>query len=183
MPFILFSIAIILNFSLLGFAPNNPTISKIDSLSIEPITLNINSKIVIPHISSGDIYLPKKAIKPAPKPKKIIKPTAPLVNQSKPIISKPAQTENWEGRIDYWCGIYKCNRDQLIRVMYCESGARTNASNPSGASGLFQFMPGTFKGNAKRINLVDANIWNGEHQTQVAAYMFSIGQARQWSCK
>jgi TolA-binding protein len=99
----------------------------------------------------------------------------------------PAATGNgssWEARIGYWCGVYGCNTTQLIRVMYCESGGRTNAKNPSGPySGLFQFHPNTFAANAARVGISGANIWNGEHQVQTASWMFANGQASQWECK
>jgi soluble lytic murein transglycosylase-like protein len=91
---------------------------------------------------------------------------------------------DFESMIRYWCGKLGCNADLLIRVMYCESGGRSNAVNKggSGASGLLQFMPGTFYANARRAGIVNADIWNPEHQIHTAAYMFSIGQEGQWSC-
>jgi len=100
------------------------------------------------------------------------------------VIASPAPVGSWGDRINHWCSIHACNSSQLYRVMICESGGNPTAKNKSSdASGLFQFMPNTFSSNAKRINLAGANIWNGEHQVQVAAYMFSIGQAKQWVCK
>lgn len=82
-----------------------------------------------------------------------------------------------------WANHYNTDAGQLLRVANCESHYNVNAYNPSGATGLFQFMPGTFLGNAKRVGLANPDIHNAEHQAQVAAYMFSIGQARQWVCK
>lgn len=82
-----------------------------------------------------------------------------------------------------WAGHYNTDAGQLLRVANCESHYNVNAYNPSGATGLFQFMPGTFLGNARRVGLANPDIHNAEHQAQVAAYMFSIGQARQWVCK
>ena len=82
-----------------------------------------------------------------------------------------------------WANHYGANADQLLRVARCESGFNLNAHNPSGATGLFQFMPGTFSGNAARIGLANPNIYSAEDQAQVAAYMFSIGQSGQWVCK
>jgi soluble lytic murein transglycosylase-like protein len=101
--------------------------------------------------------------------------------QAKPVAV--AASGDWEGYIKQMCDKYKCNSTQLIRVMYCESGGRTNAYNPSGASGLMQFMPGTFSANANRVGISNPDIWNGYHQIEVAAYMFANGQAGQWSCK
>ncbi len=89
---------------------------------------------------------------------------------------------DFETAIRSACDTYGCNSEQLIRVMYCESGGRSNAVNGI-HSGLFQFNPKTFQTNAKRIGLVNADIWNPYHQIQVAAWMFANGQAWQWTCK
>jgi len=91
-------------------------------------------------------------------------------------------TGNFESTIRSACNNYGCNPEQLIRVMYCESGGRSNAVNGV-YSGLFQFHPNTFRANANRIGLTNADIWNPYHQIQVAAWMFANGQAWQWECK
>lgn len=92
---------------------------------------------------------------------------------------------DYETLIRERCNQLGCNPDQVIRIMYCESGGRANAVNRggSGASGLFQFMPRTFAANAARIGLAGASIWDPRAQIYVATYMFSIGQAGQWTCK
>jgi hypothetical protein len=82
------------------------------------------------------------------------------------------------------CANYGCNPTQLIRVMYCESGGRSNAFNRVGSYiGLFQFSTSTFNANAKRVGIPNPNVWDPYQQINVAAYMFSIGQSRQWTCK
>jgi soluble lytic murein transglycosylase-like protein len=92
---------------------------------------------------------------------------------------------DYEGLIRERCDALGCDANQLIRIMYCESGGRANAVNRggSGASGLFQFMPRTFSANAARIGLAGASIWDARAQIYVATYMFANGQAWQWSCK
>lgn len=92
---------------------------------------------------------------------------------------------DYEGLIRERCDALGCDANQLIRVMYCESGGRANALNRqgSGASGLFQFMPRTFSANAARIGLAGASIWDARAQIYVATHMFANGQAWQWSCK
>ncbi len=92
---------------------------------------------------------------------------------------------DYESLIRERCDALGCDANQLIRVMYCESGGRANAVNRqgSGASGLFQFMPRTFSANAARIGLAGASIWDARAQIYVATYMFANGQAWQWSCK
>lgn len=73
--------------------------------------------------------------------------------------------------------------DWLLRVATCESGLNPAAYNSSsGASGLFQFMPGTFALYATRIGET-GSIWSADASANVAAYMFSIGQAIQWACR
>jgi len=57
-----------------------------------------------------------------------------------------------------------------------------NDRNPV-CKGLFQFMPSTFYANAKRAGLENPDIWSADDQTNVAAYMQSIGQQGQWTCK
>lgn len=68
-----------------------------------------------------------------------------------------------------------------------EGGHNRYADNPiSDATGTMQFMPGTFYGNAPaafRAAHVPArymNIFSFVGQAYTAAYMFSIGQSRQW---
>lgn len=70
----------------------------------------------------------------------------------------------------------------LLRVAMCESGLNPNAYNPSGASGLFQFMPGTYWAFAARIGETRSyfNPWGAAN---VAAYMFHIGLAYEWTCR
>lgn len=89
---------------------------------------------------------------------------------------------DFEGAIRSSCAIYGCNPEQLIRVMYCESGGRSNAVNGI-HKGLFQFNPRTFEVNARRAGVPGANIWDPYSQITVAAWMFANGQAWQWSCK
>lgn len=70
----------------------------------------------------------------------------------------------------------------LLRVATCESGLNPNAYNPSGASGLFQFMPGTYWTFAARIGET-RSYFNPYGAANVAAYMFSIGLAYEWTCR
>jgi len=102
---------------------------------------------------------------------------------SKPIISSSQINGDFESAIRNRCAAVGCNPEQVIRIMYCESGGRSNAYNSSGASGLFQFMPRTFQANASRIGITNPDIWNPWQQIDTATYMFANGQAWQWSCK
>ena len=89
---------------------------------------------------------------------------------------------DFEGAIRAKCAAYGCDSTQVIRVMYCESGGRSNAVNGI-HKGLFQFNPNTFQANAKRVGLSNPNIWDPWQQITVATWMFANGQAWQWSCK
>jgi peptidoglycan hydrolase CwlO-like protein len=71
---------------------------------------------------------------------------------------------------------YNQDGDRLVRVATCESGLNPRAQSSSGASGLFQFMPGTFYGNGGH------DIWDSTDQSNVAAKMFSQGRSGDWSC-
>lgn len=58
----------------------------------------------------------------------------------------------------------------------------TMNSQGSGAGGNWQFMSGTFYGNAGASGLPKPWTWLDSHdQAWVAAYMFSIGQSGQWT--
>ena len=70
----------------------------------------------------------------------------------------------------------------LLRVASCESGLNPGAHNPSGASGLFQFMPGTYFLYASQIGET-RSYWDSYGSANVAGYMFSRGLAYQWSCR
>ena len=72
---------------------------------------------------------------------------------------------------------------QLLRVAWCESRYNPSAYNASGASGLFQFMPRTWAANSVRAGYGGASVFDPVASANVAAYMFSIGQAGQWTCK
>jgi hypothetical protein len=72
---------------------------------------------------------------------------------------------------------------QLLRVAWCESRYNPLAQNASGASGLFQFMPRTWAANSIRAGYGGASVFDAVASANTAAYMFSIGQAGQWSCK
>ncbi len=45
--------------------------------------------------------------------------------------------------------VFGPDADQAIRVAECESGLNPQAYNPSGAAGLFQIMPGTWRGTSQ----------------------------------
>jgi len=74
--------------------------------------------------------------------------------------------------------------DQLLRIAWCESRYNPAAYNASsGASGLFQFISGTWAINSVRAGYGGASVFDPVANANTAAMMFASGQARQWACK
>jgi hypothetical protein len=74
--------------------------------------------------------------------------------------------------------------DQLLRIAWCESRYNPAAYNASSAaSGLFQFIPGTWALNSPRAGYGGASVFDPVANANTAAMMFASGQARQWACK
>lgn len=67
-----------------------------------------------------------------------------------------------------------------LRIARCESGYNPRAVNPSGASGLFQFMPSTFANTPP--GKACGSIWDPTASAQAAAWMYSQGRQGEWSC-
>jgi surface rod structure-forming protein G/transglycosylase-like protein with SLT domain/uncharacterized protein DUF348 len=79
---------------------------------------------------------------------------------------------------------YGVDAEQLLRVAYCESRYDPLAYNGIlGASGLFQIIPGTWRANSAPAGYGGASVWDPVANANVAAWMFSMGQSHQWSCK
>jgi hypothetical protein len=66
----------------------------------------------------------------------------------------------------------------MRRIPGCESGWNPYAHNPSGSSGLYQFMPGTWRGTPYGRY----SIWSAKHQALAAAWMIKQGRSREWVC-
>ncbi len=69
--------------------------------------------------------------------------------------------------------------DWGLRVAACESGYNPNAHNASGASGVFQFMPGTFRGTPYG----NQDIFNASANVSAAAWYFQQHGGGAWSCR
>ena len=118
---------------------------------------------------------------PAPTPVYVAPTTAPV-----PV---SGSSDEVQATIVYWANHYGVDPNWMLGVAKCESGFSPAAINHGyyagggNPSGIFQFLPETFYGNAAKIGLVAANLWDYHHQAQVAAWMFSVGQSGQWECK
>lgn len=78
-------------------------------------------------------------------------------------------------------GAFGADADQAIRVAECESGLNPNAYNPSGATGLFQIMPGTWAGTSE----AGASPYNAQANALAAHEIFvRDGHSwREWTCQ
>lgn len=74
----------------------------------------------------------------------------------------------------------------MVSVANCESGFRPdafNARDPHGGSkGIFQFQLSTFNKYAPGAGVASPSWGDPDQSIRIATYMFSIGEAKQWSC-
>ncbi len=74
---------------------------------------------------------------------------------------------------------YGQNPQAMIAVARCESGLNPNAYNArSGASGLFQFLPGTWR----TTPFASHSIFDAWANANAAAWMWSVGRRGEWVC-
>jgi hypothetical protein len=66
-------------------------------------------------------------------------------------------------------------------IIACESGYNPYAQNPSGASGIAQFMPSTFYGSWNIYS--SGGIWNAQAQIYAMALKISEGGLDAWTCR
>lgn len=76
--------------------------------------------------------------------------------------------------------------DSFYDTIQCESRFKATAWNkedPNGGSkGVAQFQQSTFDKWSVEAGIKDGDIWDSYQAIDTAAYMFSKGQQRQWSC-
>jgi soluble lytic murein transglycosylase-like protein len=72
----------------------------------------------------------------------------------------------------------------VVRIMKCESGGNPQAKNAhSSASGLFQFMPDTFRSVSLQAGHPEWDIWNAADNTSAAIWLMVHSGFGAWSCK
>jgi hypothetical protein len=74
---------------------------------------------------------------------------------------------------------YHQSSGTLLRKASCESHLWPWAHNPSGASGLFQFLPSTWASTP----FGSFSIWNPFAQALAAAWMHQVGRGGEWVCR
>jgi len=75
---------------------------------------------------------------------------------------------------------YGQNGDDMLRVARCESNLDpNNVTPPYQASGLFQFLPGTWA----TTPYASQNIFDPEANAYAAAWMWSVGRRNEWVCQ
>ncbi len=75
---------------------------------------------------------------------------------------------------------YGQNGDDMLRVAQCESGLDpSNVTPPYSASGLFQFLPGTWASTP----YADDDIFDPVANANAAAWMWSVGRRNEWVCQ
>lgn len=82
---------------------------------------------------------------------------------------------------DKYAAQYQVDASVFKKVMWCESNNRQESKGDNGrAIGVYQFHKGTFDMYSKKLGkTLDINSY--QDQIELAAYMFSIGEARQWT--
>jgi soluble lytic murein transglycosylase-like protein len=75
--------------------------------------------------------------------------------------------------------VYGVPRSLLWRKMWCESKGWPFADNPtSDASGLFQFMPSTYRSTP----FSSVSLWDPYANALAAGYMHRVGRGGEWEC-
>lgn len=74
----------------------------------------------------------------------------------------------------------------MYKTLKCESGLNPGAfwaeDGHGGSRGIAQFQTSTFNHYAPLAGVKNLDIWDPLQQLQTMSYMFSIGQAKQWTC-
>ncbi|MEA2662558.1 MAG: resuscitation-promoting factor RpfB [Chloroflexota bacterium] len=111
-------------------------------------------------------------------------PVAQVVRVGTKVRPLPPPPAEIEALIRTAAAKYGVDPEQLLRVAYCESRYDPLAYNGIlGASGLFQIIPGTWRANSAAAGYGGASVFDAFANANVAAFMFSKGQAYQWACK
>lgn len=73
--------------------------------------------------------------------------------------------------------------ETMLRRAFCESTNNPDAVGRAQEVSIFQFLPSTWVIYAPKVGYSLREIGHVEAQARVAAYMESIGEGRQWTCR
>lgn len=163
------------------------------SLSLEPYTLSKveigksyatleEEKIQEEKKKNDELKKKEEAKKVAPKPKTYA--NVPTTSSSRTTGPEPIVAS-----ITKWAAHYGVPVERLLRIAKCESGYNPKAVNRGyyagggNPSGLFQYLPSTFRSYSKMAGLENADIWDYEAQAHVTAWAFANGKSGAWECK
>lgn len=74
---------------------------------------------------------------------------------------------------------YRVSYQMLLRKARCESNLNPYARNPSGSSGLFQFLPSTWA----TTPYARRSIWSAKWNALAAGWMHHVGRGGEWVCQ
>lgn len=101
-------------------------------------------------------------------------------------VKEPIRELSIDEKIVKYANQYGVNPQLMRKTIECESQFKETAYNASdpygGAFGVAQFLKPTFYRYAKIVKIENPDIWNTDQQLEIMGYMFSIGQAKQWTC-
>ena len=100
---------------------------------------------------------------------------------TEPLLDTESRIEALQERaLNEAAAYYGQNGDAMLRVARCESNLDPyNVTPPYEASGLFQFLPGTWA----TTPYADENIFDPEINAYAAAWMWSVGRRNEWVCQ
>ena len=99
----------------------------------------------------------------------------PLLTLTTPSPTSTTAQSGYEQAIYAACATYGCDGNQLVNVMYCESGGDPSAIGPNGERGLFQYHP---QGHNPAAAWVDPYT-----QIEIAAQEWAAGLGYLWVCQ
>ncbi len=151
---------------------------------IQPVTHKTAGTAITLHIASV-----KPRVKPTPPPvvtpvtsspgtTPVTQPTEPPVVTAPPVAPPAPVAGSIPAMITQIFGAYGPG---AINVARCESGLNPGAHNPSGASGLFQIMPGTWAGTSQ----AGSSPYNAQANA-IAAHEIFVRDGyswREWTCQ